>query len=116
MSQVPWVSRYFVAYLTSLVVVAPFFRTGDPLVTSRIDKFFAEALDTLANVDNKTLSAYLHRKATAWFQLFPLVQSPDGKDDTQKVLVKNHKGPKELDAGNVDDVVASRPIMILSEA
>ena len=58
-------SRYFVAYPTSLLAVAPFFRTGDPRVTSRTDKLVAKALDALAYVDDKTLSVYLHRKATA---------------------------------------------------
>ena len=88
--------------------------TGDPRVTSRTDKFFAKALAVLADVDNKTRSAYLHRTATALYLRFPPVHSPDRMDDTQKVLVRNHERPEESVTGKVDDVAASHPI--LSEA
>ena len=101
MPQVPYVSRYFIAYLTFFVAVAPFFRSKDPRVASRTDKFFAKDLDTLANVD---LSAYLRRKATAWYRRFPPVHSPDRMDNTQKI--KDHEGPDGVDAGNVEDVEA----------
>ena len=50
MPQVQCVSRYFVEYLMCFVAVAPFFRSKDPRVASRTDKFFAKALDTLADV------------------------------------------------------------------
>ena len=62
----------------------PSFGRGNTSVTSRTDKFFVKALDTLADVDDKTLSAYLHHKATAWYQglQFPPVHSPDRMDDT----------------------------------
>ena len=67
--QVPVASRYFVGYLTSFAAVAPFFRTEKPRVASRTDKFFKKAFasDTLADVKDKDLNAYLHRKATAWY-------------------------------------------------
>ena len=51
------------AHLTSFVAVAPW--TKDPLVSSRTDKFFNEALQTLSGVEDKDLSAYLNHKATA---------------------------------------------------
>ena len=103
-------------YLTSFVTVAPFFRMEDPRVTSRTNKFFAKALDTLADVlvDDKTLSAYLHHKATAWYRMYPPVHNPDRMDDTLKVLVKNHEGPKESDAGNVATLSDISDIMELS--
>ena len=47
------------AYLTSFVAVAPFFRTKDPRVTSKTDKFFNKALHTLAGVEDKYLSEFL---------------------------------------------------------
>ena len=67
-------SRYFLAYLTFFLPVAPSFRTGDPRVASRTDKIFAKALDTLADVDDKAFSAYLypvHRKPTQGHCLVP---------------------------------------------
>ena len=59
---------------------------------------------------------YLCHKATAWYQRFPLVHSPDRMNNTKKVLEKDHKGPTGagVDHDNVDDVAALRPI--LSEA
>ena len=104
MPQVPCVSRYLVYYL-----VAPYFRSKDPRVSLRTDTFFAKALDTLADVDDKNLSAYLHRNTTAWYLLFPPVHTPDRIDDTQKV--KDHEGPEGADASNVEDMAASHPIL-----
>ena len=86
MPQVASACRYFLEYLTSFAAIAPFFRTGNPRITSRTNKFFG---------DDKTFSAYLHRKATAWYLRFPPVHSPDRVDDTQKVLVKNLEGPED---------------------
>ena len=109
-------SRYFIKYLTSLVsvTVVPFFRLVYQCVASGTDKYFAKALDTLADVDDSALSMYLHCKATAW--LFPPVHSPNSVDDnvTQAVLEKDHEGPTRAGTGNVEDVTASYPI--LSEA
>ena len=67
MPGVPCVYRYFAVYLTSFVAVASFFRSKDPCVALKTDKFFAKALDTLADVNDKNLSVYLHSKATAWY-------------------------------------------------
>ena len=62
----PVVSRFVVVYLTSFVAIAPSFWTKDQLVASRTDKSFNKALDsvdTLANMEDKDLNAYLNRKA-----------------------------------------------------
>ena len=89
MPEVPCVSRYFVAYLTSSVAVAAFFLSRstrkDPCVASRTNRFFSKALDTLADVDDKNLNAYQLCKVTAWYRRFPPVHSPDRMDDTHKV-------------------------------
>ena len=92
MPQVPYVSRNFVVYLASFVSVAPFFRSLDLHVASR-NKFFAKALGTLADFNNKALSMYLNCKATACYLLFPPVHSPYCMDDTQEVIGKDHEGP-----------------------
>ena len=95
------------AYLTSFAAVAPFFRTKDPRVASRTDKFFNKALHTLAGVEDKDLSAYLNCKATAcqWYLQFPPVFSPDCINDTKKV--RDAEGPEEEDACDAD---VSRPM------
>ena len=70
----------------SFVAVAPFFRTKDQHIDSRTDKFIAKALHTLADVEvrAKDLTVYLNHKATAWYQRFPPLHSPDCIDDTKK--------------------------------
>ena len=103
------VSRYFVAYLTSFVAVAPFFGTNDPSVASRTDKFFNKALHTLAGVQDKDFSAYLNHKATAWYLRFPPVHFPDRIDDTKNA--RDAEGPEEEDAGDADDADISRPTL-----
>ena len=86
MSKVPVVSRYFVAYLASFVAVAPFFRTKvapffrakDKSQTGTV-KLFDKALCKLAGMKVTALSAYLHRKATAWYKRFPPIHSPESR-------------------------------------
>ena len=91
--------------------VAPFFRTKDPRVALRTDKFFNRALHKLAGVQDKDLSAYLNRKATAWYRRFPPFHSPDHINDTKKA--RDAEGPEEEDAGDAEDadVTVSRPML-----
>jgi hypothetical protein len=81
---VPCVSRNMIAYITSFLSVAPFFRSADPRVTSRTDKYYALSLATLSKTNDKDLAEYVHRKATAWYRRFPPVGSPDRIDDDQQ--------------------------------
>ena len=105
-------SRYFVAYLTSFVAIAPgaFFRrrTKDPR-RFLSDKFFKKALRTLAGVEDTDLSAYLNRKAAAWYLRFPPVHSPDRINDTNKA--RNAEGPEEEDAGDADEADVLLPML-----
>ena len=101
MPKVPVVSRYFVAYLASFVAVAPFFlamvapflRTKDKPQTGTV-KFFDKALSKLAGmkVMALSLSAYLHRKATAWYKRFPPIHSPDRAEDPKTPQVDGGDG------------------------
>ena len=82
MPKVPVVSRYFVAYLASFVAVAPFFRAKVAPFFRAKDKpqngtvkLFDKALCKLAGMKDTALSAYLHRKATAWYKRFPELSS-----------------------------------------
>ena len=50
MPQVSCASRCLVAYSASFVPVAPFFRSVDPSVASRTDKYFFKALDTFSRL------------------------------------------------------------------
>ena len=85
-------------------------------VSSRTDHFFAKTLGTLADVDDKVLSVFLHRKVTAWYLLFPPVHSPDRMDDTKRFLKRIKRDPRGRAQVivNVDEETASSPI--LSEA
>ena len=104
-------SRYFVAYLTSFVAVAPFFRTKDPRVALRTNKFFnnLKALYTLAGVEDKDLSVFLNCKSTAWYLLFPPVHSPNCIDDSKRTMVA--EGPEEEDACDVNDADVLHPML-----
>ena len=99
------------AYLTSFVAAAPFFRTKDPRVALRAYKFVNKALHTLADVEDKDLSEYLNCKATAWYRRFPLLHSQDRIDDTKKA--RDAEGPEEpeQDASDTDDADALRPML-----
>ena len=82
MPKVPVVSTYFVVYLASFVAVAPFlqakvaafFRARDKPQTGTV-KFFDKVLCKLAGMKDTVHSAYLHRKATAWYKRFPPIHS-----------------------------------------
>ena len=91
MPKVPVVSRYFVTYLTSFVAVAPFilakiapfFRAKDKPQTGTV-KLFDKALCKLADMKDTALSAYLHRKATAWYKRFPPIHSPNSTKEPRR--------------------------------
>ena len=100
---------HLLAYLTSFVAVAPYFRTKDPRVASRTDKFFNKALHSLAGVEDKDLSAYPNCKATAWYRRFLPVHSPDRIDDTKRA--RDSEGPEEENAGDADDADVWRPML-----
>ena len=99
MPKVPVVSRYFVAYLASFVAVAPFFRAKvapsfrakDKPQTGTV-KLFDKALCKLAGMKDTVLSAYLHRKATAWYKRFPPIHSPDRAEDPKTPQVDGGDG------------------------
>ena len=105
MPKVPVVSRYFVAYLASFVAVAPFFRAKDERVQTGTVKFFDKALSKLAGMKDTALSAYLHRKATAWYKRFPPIHSPDRAEDpkTPKVNGGVGAGGSPEDEEDVED-------------
>ena len=101
MLKVPVVSRYFVAYLVSFVAVAPFFRAKvapfrakDKPQTGTVKFFqgFDKALCKLAGMKHTALSAYLHRKATAWYKRFPPVHSQDRAKDPKTPEVDGGDG------------------------
>ena len=111
-------SRYFVAYLTAFVSVAPFFRTKDERVQTRTNKFFKKALKTLAGVNDTELSVYLNRKATAWNRRFSPMDSPDRAEDTKKAAATVASGDEQGEASSAsenDDYAAARPVASGSE-
>ena len=115
MPKVPVVSRYFVAYLASFVAVAPFvrakvapfFRAKDKPQTGTV-KFFDKALCKLTGMKDTVLSAYLHRKATAWYKRFPPIHSPDRAGDPKTPKVDGGDGA----GGSPEDEedVSKRPV------
>ena len=113
--KVPVVSRYFVAYLASFVAVAPFFRAKvvpflrakDKPQTGTV-KLFYKALCKLAGMKDTALSAYLHRKATAWYKRFPPIRSPDRAKDPKTPWVDGGDGAEGSPEDEED--VAERPV------
>ena len=89
MPKVPVVSRFFVAYLASFAF-APFFR-AERVQTGTV-KFFDKALSKLAGMKDTALSAYLHRKATAWYKRFPPIHSQDRAEDPKTPKVNGGDG------------------------
>ena len=114
MPKVPVVSRYFVAYLASFVAVAPFFRAKvapffwakEKPQTGTI-KLFDKALCKLAGMKDTALSAYLHRKATAWYMRFPPIHSPDRAKDPKTPQVDGGDGA--VGSPEDEEDVAERP-------
>ena len=112
--KVPVVSRYFVSYLAASLVavaplfrakVAPLFRAKDERVQTGTVKFFEKALSKLAGMKDTALSAYLHRKATAWYKRFPPSHSPDRAKDpkTPQVDGGDGAGGSSEDEEDVED-------------
>ena len=111
MPKLLFVSRYFIAYLASFVAVAPFFRAKDERVQPGTVKFFDKARSKLAGLKDMALSAYLHRKATAWYKRFPPIHSPDRVEDPKTPKVNGGDGARGVrrspeDEDDVEDRVA----------
>ena len=63
-------------------------------------------------------SVYLNRKATAWYQLFPPMHSPDRAKDTKKAAATVASGYDKEEASSAsrnDDNAAARPVASGSE-
>ena len=87
--------------------VAPFFRAKDKPQTGAV-KLFDKALCKLAGMKDTVLSAYLHHKATAWYQRFPLIHSPDRAKDPKTPQVDGGDGAGGLPEDEED--VAELPV------
>ena len=83
---------YSTQYSTSFVAVAPFFRAKDERVQTGTVKFFDKAFSKLTGMKVMALSAYLHRKAIAWYKRFPPIHSPDRADDPKMPQVDGGDG------------------------
>ena len=77
------------------MAVAPFFRAKDERVQTGTVKLFDKALCKLAGMKDTALSAYLHRKATAWYKRFPPIHS----QDRANFAAKDPKTP-QVDGGD----------------
>ena len=121
MPKVPVLSSYFVAYLASFVAVAPFFqakvspffRAKDKPQTGTV-KFFDKALCKLAGMKDTVLSAYLHRKATAWYKRFPPIYSQNSTKDPNMPHCGGGAGGSSEDRDEED--VANRPVAYYSSS
>ena len=66
---------------------------------------FDKALCKLAGMKDTALSAYLHRKATAWYKRFPPIHSPDSAKDpkTPQIDGGDGSGGSPEDEEDVED-------------
>ena len=80
-------------------------RAKDERVQTGTVKFFDKALSKLAGMKDTELSAYLHRKATAWYKQFLPIHSPDRAEDpkTPQVDGGNGVGGSPEDEEDVED-------------
>ena len=71
-------------------------------------KSFDKALCKLTGMKDTALSAYLHRKATAWYKRFHPIHSPDRAEDPKTPQVDGGDG----EGGSPEDEedVAERPV------
>jgi hypothetical protein len=67
------VSKMLIAYLASFLRVSPFRDTQDPMVDTRLDLLYREAMDKLDEVDNASWMKYrdVARKMLAWYTKYP---------------------------------------------
>ena len=87
--------------------VAPFFRAKDKPQTGTVN-FFDKALSKLAGMKDIALSAYLHRKATAWYKRFPPIHSLDRAKDPKTPQVDGGDGAGRSPEDEED--VEDRPV------
>ena len=64
-------SKMLIAYLASFLGVSPFRDTQDPMVDTRLDLLYREAMDKLDEVDDEDCMRYVARKMLAWYTKYP---------------------------------------------
>ena len=86
--------------------VAPF-RAKEKPQTGTV-QFFDKAICELAGMKDTVLSAYLHRKATAWYKRFPPIHSLDRAKDPKTPQIDGGDGA----GGSPEDEedVVERPV------
>jgi hypothetical protein len=94
MPESPTISKKMVAYLESFLGVAPFRK---PVIDTRIDKMYADAMRRLAKVPEKEYVNYLARKLEAWYTRFP-PKAVDPADKADEAAVE-HGSADEANGG-----------------
>jgi hypothetical protein len=60
-----------VAYLKSFLAVAPYWKTSDMKIDSKIDKLYENAMRKLGAVNDANYCNYMEHKLRAWYRRFP---------------------------------------------
>ena len=95
---------------------APFYRSLDPRVIARTDKYSAVSLAIISNARDNDLSAYVHCRATRWYRLFPPVGSPDRTNEKDlHSRVKEGADSAEGQEGADAEVLANRAVKISND-
>ena len=96
MPEIPVISKKMVAYLESFLAVAPFRKTTDMKIDTKIDKLYESAMKKLGAVNDANYCNYMERKLRAWYRRFPPKQVTD--DDAKAEMAAENAAAAEGDA------------------
>jgi hypothetical protein len=94
-----------IAYLASFLRVSPFRDTQDPMVDTRLDLFYREAMDKLDEVGDEAFMQFVARKKLAWYTKYP----PKNDGATAAVEASTALPPRTPDRGPAAATDGPRP-------
>ena len=95
MPEIPVISKKMVAYLESFLAVAPYRKTTDMKIDTKIDKLYESAMKKLGAVNDANYCNYMERKLRAWYRRFPPKQVTD---DAKAEMAAENAAVAEADA------------------
>ena len=113
MPETPVISKKMVAYLKSLLAVAPFRKTTEMKIDTKIDKLYESAMRKLGTVNDANFGTYMERKLRAWYRRYP--PKPAGVDSADDAAESGAAAAQVEGSDPADDPLAAVEAPMLSD-
>ncbi len=101
MPEIPVISKKMVAYLESFLAVAPYWKTTDMKIDTKIDKLYENAMRKLGEINDVNYCNYMECKLRAWYRRFqPKQAAADSAEDVAAEIAGQAEAEDSAPAAN----------------